>query len=100
MPVQRDDYYYYSRMEQAKQYPIQCRKHGSLEAPEEILLDQNVLAEGQSYFPLGVFKVSPNHQLLAYSVDTAGSEIYTIFFKDLSTGALLPDQIANSMRCV
>jgi oligopeptidase B len=96
VPVQRDDYFYYTRMEPGKQYPIHCRKHSSLDAPEELLLDQNVLAEGQSYFQVGIFKVSPNHQLLAYSVDTAGSEIYTIFFKDLATGALLPDQLSNT----
>jgi oligopeptidase B len=96
VPVQRDDYYYYSRMEQGKQYPICCRKHGSLDAPEELLLDQNALADGQSYFQLGVFKVSPNHQLLAYSIDTAGAEIYTISIKDLATGALLPDQLSNT----
>ena len=96
VPVQRDDYYYYTRMEQGKQYAIHCRKHGGLDAPEELLLDQNALAEGQRYFHLGVFKVSPNHQLLAYSIDTAGSEIYTIFFKDLTTGSLLPDQITNA----
>jgi oligopeptidase B len=96
VPVQRDDYYYYTRMEQGRQYPIHYRKHGSLDAPEQLLLDQNVLAEGQSYFQLGVFKVSPNHQQLAYAIDTAGSEIYTIFFKDLSSGALLPDQLSNA----
>jgi oligopeptidase B len=96
VPVRRDDYFYYSRMEQGKQYAIHCRKHGSLDAPEEILLDQNALAEGTSYFQLGVFKVSPNHQLLAYSTDTAGAEIYTIFFKDLASGALLPDRITNA----
>jgi oligopeptidase B len=95
VPLQRDDYYYYTRLEQGKQYPIHCRKHGSLDAPEQLLLDQNVLAEGQSYFQLGVFKVSPNHQLLAYSIDTAGSEIYTLFIKNLSDDTLLPDQLAN-----
>ncbi|MEO7912926.1 MAG: S9 family peptidase [Roseiflexaceae bacterium] len=96
VPVQRDDYFYYTRMEQGRQYPIHCRKHASLQAPEELLLDQNVLAAGASYFQLGMFKVSPNHQLLAYSIDTAGSEIYTIFIKDLSSGALLPDQLSNT----
>jgi oligopeptidase B len=96
VPVQRDDYFYYTRMEQGKQYAIHCRKHASLDAPEQVLLDQNALAEGHCYFQLGVFKVSPNHQLLAYSIDIAGSEIYTIFFKDLATGALLPDQITNA----
>jgi oligopeptidase B len=96
VPVQRDDYYYYTRMEQGRQYPIHCRRHGSIDAPEQLLLDENVLSEGQSYFQLGVFKVSPDHRMLAYSVDTAGSEIYTIFVKDLATGALLPDQLGNT----
>jgi len=96
VPVPRDEYFYYSRMEQGQQYPIHCRKHGSLDAPEELLLDQNVLAEGQSFFQLGVFKVSPNHQLLAYSIDIAGAEIYTLFIKDLATGALLADQLSNT----
>jgi oligopeptidase B len=96
VPIQRDGYFYYSRMEQGKQYPICCRKHGALDAPEQILLDQNQLAEGQSYFQLGIYKISPNHQLLAYSVDFSGAEIYTLFVKDLATGALLPDRIANS----
>ncbi|MBD3297291.1 MAG: prolyl oligopeptidase family serine peptidase [candidate division Zixibacteria bacterium] len=93
VPERIDDYYYYTRSEEGKQYKIYCRKKGSLEAEEEILLDHNALAEGYDFHALGVFDVSPNHNLLAYGVDTTGSEEYTIHFKDLTTGELRDDQI-------
>jgi len=96
VPVKRDDYFYYTRTEEGKAYAIQCRKHGSLNAPEEILLDANVLAEGQKYFRLGNFAVSPDHGLLAYSTDLEGDETYTIQVKDVTTGQLLPDRIPNT----
>jgi len=95
-PVKRDHYFYYTRTEEGQAYSIQCRKHGSLEAPEEILLDANVLAHGQKYFRLGNFAVSPDHRLLAYSTDLEGDETYTIQVKNLETGELLPDRIANT----
>ncbi len=96
VPVKRDDYFYYTRTEEGKAYSVQCRKHGSLDAREEILLDSNVLAEGQKYFRLGNFAVSPDHRLLAYSTDLEGDETYTIYVKNLETGELLPDRIANT----
>jgi oligopeptidase B len=96
VPVKRDDYFYYTRTEEGKAYSIQCRKHGGLDASEEILLDSNVLAEGQNYFRLGNFAVSPDHRLLAYSIDLEGDESYTIRVKDLSAGQLLPDRIDNT----
>jgi oligopeptidase B len=96
VPVKRDDYFYYSRTEEGKAYSIQCRKRGGLDAPEEILLDSNVLAEGQKYFRLGNFAVSPDHRLLAYSTDLEGDESYTIRVKELATGELLPDRIENT----
>jgi len=99
-PVKIDDYYYYTRTEEGKQYRIHCRKKGNLDAEEEILLDQNALATGCEYFRIGAFEVSPNHQLLAYSVDTAGSEVYTLYVKDLSTGELLKDEIADTYYSV
>jgi len=95
VPVKRDDYFYYTRTEDGKQYSIYCRKHGSLDSPEEILLDGNVLAEGQKYFRVGAFSVSPNHKLLAYAEDFEGDETYTIRVKDLATGRLLGDEIRN-----
>ncbi len=93
VPVKDDDYFYYSRTVEGKQYKIHARKKGTLEAEEKILLDVNKLAEGYEYFDIGVFAVSPNHQLLLYSVDTTGNEEYTLYIKDLSTGELFPEQI-------
>jgi len=96
VPVRRDDYFYYSRTEEGKAYGIYCRKHLSLEATEEIMLDGNALAAGHKYFRIGNFSVSPDHRLLAYSTDVEGDEAHTIFVKDLATGELLPDRIANT----
>lgn len=96
VPSLKNDYYYYARTEEGKAYPIYCRKKGSLDAPEQVLLDQNRLAEGHEYFSLGVFGVSPNHQLLAYSVDTSGAELYTLFFLDLNTFQLYPESITET----
>ena len=100
VPEKMGDYYYYNRTEEGKQYPIYCRKKGSLEAEEEILLDQNALAEEHEYLEIGVYKISPNHQLLAYSTDTTGGESYTLYVKDLDTGQLLGDQIPNTYYSV
>jgi len=94
-PVKRDDYFYYTRTEEGKAYSIQCRKHGT-DGLEKILLDANALAEGQKYFRLGNFAVSPDHRLLAYSTDLEGDEAYTIYVKNLESGELLPDRIANT----
>jgi oligopeptidase B len=96
VPVKRDEYFYYTRTEEGKAYSIQCRKHGTLDAPEEILLDSNALADGQKYFRLGNFGISPDHRLLAYSTDLEGDETYTIQVKELATGGLLPDRIVNT----
>lgn len=93
VPIKRDDYYYYSRTEKGKQYKIHCRKKGSLDAQEEVLLDVNQLAEGKDYMYLGIYKVSPDHELLAYAVDITGGERYTLRVKNLETGKLLPDII-------
>jgi oligopeptidase B len=96
VPYRVDDYYYYSRSETGKQYNIFCRKKGDLNAPEEVLLDENALANGLKYFKVGVLSVSPNHQMLAYSVDTDGGEVYTLRIKNLETGQLLPDIITGT----
>lgn len=92
-PYRKGDYFYYHRTEEGLQYPIYCRKGGSLEGEEEVLLDQNALAEGHEYFALGAFAVSEDHRLLAYSTDTTGNELYTVFVKDLESGELLPDRL-------
>ncbi len=96
VPRKKDDYYYYTRSAKGKNYRIYCRRHGSLEAPEEILLDLNALAEGRDYLSVGVFEVSPDHKILAYSLDYNGSESYTVFFKDLDSRELLPDQLTDT----
>jgi oligopeptidase B len=96
VPVQDDSFFYYDRTEEGKQYQIYCRKKKSLEAPEEIILDVNRLAEGYEYFDLGNYTISPDHRMLAFSTDTDGSERYTLFVKDLVTGQLLSDTIPNT----
>lgn len=93
VPVLRDGWYYYSRTERGKQYPIFARKRGSLEAPEEIYFDQNVEAEGHEFFQLAGMEVSPDHQLLAILVDTNGYEDFALRVKDLRTGTWLPDRV-------
>jgi oligopeptidase B len=91
VPTRRDGYFYYSRTEEGKQYPIQCRRKGSIEASEEVLLDGNELAQGHTFFALGSFQVSDNSNLLAYTTDVTGYRQYTLHVKDLRTGQTLPD---------
>src|SRR6266436_4356193 len=93
VPYRRGAYFYYSRTERGKQYPIYCRKAGSLDAPEEVTLDLNALAEGHPFFSLGASAVSDDGHLLAYSTDITGFREYTLYVKDLRTGQLLPGTI-------
>ena len=89
--------YYYFRYEKGKEdYPVHCRKKGALEAPEEILLDENELAAGHSFFSAGHLEVSPDNNLLAYGVDTLSRRLYTLRFKDLRNGRTLPDELPNT----
>jgi oligopeptidase B len=92
VPFRDKDYFYYSRTEQGSQYPIYCRKHGSLEREEEVMLDMNQLAVGESFMALGALTVSDDGNLLAYSTDTTGFRQYTLHLKDLRTGEVLADQ--------
>lgn len=96
VPRQRDNYFYYSRTEKGKNYRIYCRKKGSLEAPEEVLLDLNALAEGKEYLNLGIYEVSPDHRYLAYSLDEDGSESYNLYIRDLESGDLLSDKLTGT----
>ncbi len=91
-PVRRGEYFYYSRTEKGKNYSIQCRKKGSLSAPEEIILDQNALAEGLKFFSVGASVPSDDNNYLAYTTDTTGYRQYTLRIKDLRTGQLLPEK--------
>lgn len=84
--------WYYTRTVKGKQYGIFCRRRGSLKAPEEVLLDENALAGDRKYSKVGLLKVSPDGNLLAYTWDTTGGEWYTLFVKDLRTGRILPDR--------
>ncbi len=95
VPVKNHGYYYYARTVEGKQYPIFARKRGSLAAPEEIYLDQNELAAGKKYFSIGVREFSPDQNWLAFTTDTAGSEHYTVWIKNLTTGEILPDRIPD-----
>ena len=90
VPYRRGGHFYYSRTEKGKQYPIYCRKAGSLDAPEEITLDLNALAEGKPFFSLGMSTVSDDGHLLAYTTDITGFREYTLYVKDLRTGLVLP----------
>jgi oligopeptidase B len=91
VPTRRGPYFYYTRTEEGKQYPIQCRRKGSMEAPEEILLDANELAKAHKFVGVGAFAVSDDQNLLAYTVDFTGFRQYTLQVKDLRTGMVLPD---------
>ncbi len=93
VPVRNEGYYYYSRTEEGKQYSIVARKKGSLEAPEEVILDVNEMAKGYKFFSLGGTSVGPNPNLLAYSTDTTGYREYTLRVKNLETGKDLPDLV-------
>ena len=87
VPYRDGEYWYYSRTEEGRQYPTYCRKRGSLEAAEEVLLDLNEMAVGHSFMAVGAFAVSPDGRYLAYSTDTSGFREYTLHVKDLEQNA-------------
>jgi len=95
VPYRRDGYYYYTRTEEGKEYPIYCRKKGSLAAPEEILVDVNQVAAGHKFCSVTFPAVSSGQNLIAYGVDTVGRRFYTISIKNLTTGELLKETIAD-----
>jgi oligopeptidase B len=96
VPVFNNGYYYYSRSEEGKQYYKYCRKKGSLDAKEEILLDIDKMAEGHSYYSASGFEISDDNKLLAFGVDEVSRRQYTIYVKNLETGELLSDVIKNT----
>jgi len=93
VPFLSNGYYYFTRTVPETEYYLLCRKKGSTEAKEEILLDVNKMAEGYPFFAVGGSSVSRNNQILAYGVDTVSRRNYTIYFKNLETGELLADEI-------
>ena len=94
--IKRDNYYYYTRIEADQNYPIYCRKHGSTEASEEILLDVNKLAQGKTFVRVRGVSLSPDQKLMAYGVDFAGNEKYTIKILNLETQKYLVDEILDT----
>jgi oligopeptidase B len=96
VPVFKNGYYYYSRTEDGKQYYKYCRKKGTLDAPEEILLDVDKMAEGHAYYAATGFEVSEDNKLLAFGVDLVSRRRYTIHVKNLETGEMLKDAIENT----
>ncbi len=95
-PYQQDGYYYYSRYEEGKEYPLYCRKKGNLDAEEQVMLNGNEMAEGYAYFQIGGWEVSSDNNLLAFAVDTVSRRQYTIYVKNLSTGEIYPASIPNT----
>ena len=106
-PMAKGPWWYYSRTVEGGQYRIYCRRprlgpsETAVEAMargdgEQVLIDENELAEGHDYFALGAFGVSPDHRLLAYSTDVAGDEVYTLRVRELETGVDLPDAVPNT----
>ncbi len=93
VPYGKKGYYYYTRTVPETEYYLVCRKKGSLDSEEEIMLDVNKMAEGYEYFALGGSAVSPNNKMVAYGVDTVSRRKYTIYFKNLETGEILEDAI-------
>ncbi|MFN8350199.1 MAG: S9 family peptidase [Flavobacteriales bacterium] len=100
VPYRENGFWYNQRYDKGKEYAVQLRApvrpDGSVPEAYDVLLDENVLAEGCEFFDLGDFDVSPNNRLCAYSVDTVGRRQYTIRFRDITTGGDLPDVITNT----
>ncbi|MFC2090209.1 S9 family peptidase [Bacteroidota bacterium] len=93
VPYKKNGFYYYTRYEEGKEYPIHCRKKGSLDAEEEIILNVNEMAEGHTYYAVSGLSVSTNSRYLTFGVDTVSRRKYTIYVKDLVSGKLLEDEI-------
>ncbi len=96
VPYKRNGYFYYTRYEEGQEYPLYCRKEGSLDAEEEVMLNVNELAEGYSFYQIGGMSVSHDNKILAYGVDTLSRRKYNIFFKNLETGELFTDEVVNT----
>jgi len=93
VPYFKSGYYWYVRYKTGDQYPIYCRKKGSKEGTEEVILDVNELAKGKSYYQVGGTSTTPDQKTLAFAVDDMGRRIYTIYFKNLETGEISSESI-------
>ncbi|HEY6091422.1 MAG TPA: S9 family peptidase [Gemmatimonadales bacterium] len=97
VPYRQGGFFYYTRLVEGKNYPIYARKRGSLTAPEEILIDANIMAEGKPTFVIRDLQVSSGDDVLAFAVDTTGGRVSAVHFKNLRTGAMLPDVIPSAI---
>ncbi|HRE02075.1 MAG TPA: hypothetical protein PLV68_12305, partial [Ilumatobacteraceae bacterium] len=95
-PVRKGDWWYTTRMVEGQSYAIHCRGRSRDTAEDTVLIDENELAAGHDFFDMGVFDVSPDHALAAWSGDTDGGERYVMRIRDLATGADLGDELANT----
>jgi oligopeptidase B len=95
VPYRDDEYWYYRRFETGKEYPIIARRRGSLDAPEQVMLDVNRMAEGQVFFEVANWEVSPNGKLVAWAEDDVGRRQYTLRVKDLDSGKVFEDKVVN-----
>jgi oligopeptidase B len=93
VPALKNGYYYYKRFEKGLEYPIHCRREGSVDAPEQIILDVNRVAKGHDFTSVRGVSTSPDGRMLAWALDTVGRRKYTLFFTDLETGEVMPDKI-------
>jgi oligopeptidase B len=93
VPYVKRGWWYYTREVEGLQYPIYCRRKGTMQAPEEVILDVNELAKGKSYTGVDFWEVSPDGRYLAYGADFTGYREYTVYVKDLASGELLPDRL-------
>src|SRR5262245_21980556 len=91
VPYRRHGWWYYVREVEGSQYPIYCRRKGSMDAPEQVILDVNEIARGRKFTQLGAMDVSPDGSLLAYTVDLVGFRQYTLQVREIATGRLLED---------
>ena len=96
VPYFTNGYYYYTRYEEGKEYPVYCRKKGSLDSAEEIMLNVNEMAQGYEYYQVADVSVSPDNKMIAYGVDTVSRRLYTVYFKNLQTGELLSKTIPST----
>ena len=95
VPYRKNGWWLYTRFEQGNEYPIHARKRGSLDAPEEVLLDANVLGAGKGFYQIGSWQPSPDGAQLVYAEDVSGRRQFVLRFKNLQTGQLWPESIAN-----
>lgn len=96
VPVMKNGYYYYVRYEEGKEYPLYCRRKDNMDNEEEVLIDGNAMSEGHAFFDIGSYVISPDNKLIAYSIDTVSRRQYHIFIKEIATGKIFEEDIADT----